>query len=266
MAKTSVIITLVMVQAFITDTKTIKNRNDFRTLFFNHFKPTYIVPIEFFHFFFKCSQKFYNPNSTGYNGIMQEIMKRIEIAERNEENLLISDFLKHIGTKTDLYDASIRKAYELKTGCGDWLISRSATTLDEVIEEYTRKTRLIKWSYHFKPDNNRMNGKKSVSEGNETGAERSNPKKVGYQYPIDIEIETTYRKLFQYMRLYPAGISTFFKESVRTEYDGYTTHIWQLQTIKNSKKKIAFFEHFNTWIETGLTLEEYNATQETDEE
>lgn len=266
MAKLAIIISVIMVKAFISDTQSVKNRNEFRKVFFEHFKPSYIVPLEFFNFFFKCSQKFYNPKSTGYDGIMREIMERMQIAEKNEENLLIADFLKHTGFRTDMYDSSIRKAYELKTGCGDWLVSRSATTLDEVLEEYARKTRLIKWSYHFTPDENRMNGKKSVAEGNATGAERSNPKKVGYQYPIDIEIETTYRKLFEYMRLYPAGIATFFKQSVRTEYNGNTCQIWQLQTLKNSKKKIAFLEHFNIWNETGLTLEEYNATQETEDE
>ena len=266
MAKLAIIISVIMVKAFISDTKTVKNREDFRTVFFNHFKSGYIVPVEMFPFFLKCAKKFYNPDSTGYNGIISEITERIRIAEKNGKTLFISDFLKHIGTKTDLYDSAIRKAYELKTGCGDWLVSRDAITLEQVITEYTRKTRLIKWDYVFVPEDKHMTGRKSVSEGNETGAQKSNPKKIGYQYPINIHIETTYRKLFEYMRLYPAGIGTFFKESVRTDYNGNTTHIWQMQTIKNSKKKIAFLEHFNTWIETGLTIEQYNAEQETEEE
>ena len=260
------VITLALVRSFIAESQTVTNRNDFRTLFFRYFKTGYVVPVSLFDFFYKCACKFYDKSALGYKGIMAEIEDRIAIARKNGKNLLVSDFLKHIGTKTDLYDSSIRKAYEKKTGCGDWLVSRDATSLEEVIAEYTRKTRLIRWDYDFTPTDNRMTGKKSVSEGNETGAEKSNPKKTGYQYPINIHIETTYRKLFEYMRLYPAGIGTFFKESVRTDYEGNSTHIWQMQTIKNSKKKIAFLEHFNTWNETGLTIEQYNAEQETEEE
>ena len=105
-----------------------------------------------------------------------------------------------------------------------------------------------------------------TEEQQKVAQERSNPKKSVYQYPVNIHIETSYKTLFQYMDLYPAGIKTFFKESTRTEENGYTTHIWQLQTIKNSKKKIAFFEHFNIWLETGLTIEEYKAQQEAEKE
>lgn len=257
------VITSIQTKAFSEKSKSITTRSDFRFLFFDSFDKDAIVPDDKIPFFYRISERFYKSTGNGYGGIMKEITDRIEISKWTGKPLKVNDFLKHTNTETDLFDPSIHKALEKKTGCGDWLIDKNATTLEKAIAIYKRKKRLLRWDYDFIPSETEMNGKKSVNknlskEEQEKAQERLNPKKAGKQYPIHIHIETTYSRFFEYLALYPSGIATFFKLSTRTtDENGCATCIWQLQTIKNSKKKIAFLEHFNTWDETGLTLEEY---------
>ena len=264
MKKSSVIVSAESVQEFIEKAQG-KNRAEFRFLFLDTFIVSHIVPVNLFNMFRKFAAFFYDKESDGYRGIMAEIDDRMEISKRTGRPMLVNDFLKHTDKDTDFYDPSINKAFEKKTGCGDWLVDKNATTLDKALQIYKRKRRLLRWDYDFVPETAEMNGKKSVNnklseEDKAIKQERSNPKKVGTQYPIHIHIETTYKRFFDYLSLYPSGIETFFKLSSRMKKDddGTAYYVWQLQTIKNSKKKIAFLEHFNTWEETGLTIEEYS--------
>lgn len=278
-----------MKQEFITRTETIKTRSAFRLAFFDVFPVSAIVPVDMYPFFEKAAKKFYSKKMNGYDGIMAEIADRLQIARNTGREMMVNDFLKHKDDKTDLYDPSIRKAIEKKTGCGDWLIDKNATTLEKAIAIYRKKRRLIRWDYDYKPETEKMNGKKSVNrflsaEEQAEAQKRSNPKKAGTNYPVCIHIETTYARFFDYLETYPAGINTFFKlqkravkpeeteteeteELTDTDENNNTTFVWQMQTIKNSKKKIAFLEHFPVWDDTGLSLEEYEEMNgETDEE
>lgn len=264
-------ITAEMLRTFNELTKNNPSKGNFRFAFLDTFPVSAIVPPEKYNLFRRIAAFFYDKESDGYKGILAEIDERISISRKTGRPLKVNDFLKHTDKETDYYDPSIRKSFELKTGCGDWMIDKNGTTLDKIIAIYTRKRRLIHWKYDFEPEGKYMNGKKSVKEGNETDAERSNPKKAGIQYPIHIDITASYKKFFDYLRLYPAGIQSFFKLSSRCKYEEdeegnvICSYVWQMQTIKNSKKKIAFLEHFPVWAETGLTIEEYKAQEEEEE-
>ena len=153
-----------MKKSFIEKSKSVKTRKEFRFLFFDTFPVSFIVPVEMFPFFRKVSAKFYDKESEGYNGIMAEIDDRIEIAKRTGREMKVNDFLKHTDKETDLFDPSIKKAIEKKTGCGDWLIDKNATTLEKAIAIYRRKRRLIRWDYEFVPVSEDMTGKKSVNK------------------------------------------------------------------------------------------------------
>lgn len=263
MAKVLFFITVEMVKAFIASSQTVTNRNDFRKLFFSSFRLSHAVPASLVPFFLKVSAKFYDKSDFGYNGIMEEIKDRAEIMVKNNGYVLVRDFLKHGEEETDFYDSSIRTAYEKKTGCGDWLTSTESTTFEEIIKEYSRRRRLIRWDYDYIPKTGKMTGKKSVdktlSEEEQKVKQERTKKKAQNEFPVHIHIETSYKRLFEYMATYPAGLKTFFKESIRSGVAG--TYIWELQTIKNSKRKIAFLENFNNW-DKGITEE----TEETEEE
>ena len=215
----------------------------FRHIFFSYFRLSDTVPFEMVEMFQSFAEKFYDRESLGYDGIIAEIKDRTEMYSVIDGYVAIREFLKKPEGKTDIYDKENRVCYEKKTGCGDWLRSERSTTFEEVIEEYKRKRTLIRWDYEYTARPDGMTGKKSVKDGEpEQERTKKNPSK---EYSINIHIETTYRKLFEYMETYPTGIKTFFKESSRSGVAG--VYHWEMQTIKNSKKKIAFLQGFNAW-------------------
>lgn len=229
--------------------ETIVNR--FRRCFFSHFLLGDSVPDKdgMIQIFQKYAEQFYNSESLGYSGILYEIKKRTSLYANNDGFVAVREFLKHDDGKTDYYDSVSRKAYEQKTGTGDWLRSEKASSFSEIIKEYRRKKTLICWDYDFIPVSEDMNGKKSVNkymtnEWKQIKQERTNKTKkdgtpiINKQYEIHIHICTTYAKLFDYMETYGKGLETFFKESVRSGVAG--VYVWEMQTIKNSKKKIDF--------------------------
>ena len=118
------------------------------------------------------------------------------------------------------------------------VVFRKNYLLEDIIEEYKRKTRLLRWDYDFIPPEETMKRGKTVAYNEKVKGEK--PQK---QYPIHIHCELSYRKFFEYLATYPGGINTFFKENARSGKAG--TYIYDLQTIKNSKKKIAFLEGLN---------------------
>lgn len=224
--------------------------NLYRKTFFRHFLLSDKVPENLVSVFVRFAENFYDKASTGYAGIMAEIDDRVSLYSAIDGTVEIREFLKHADGQTDIYDKDEKISYEKKTGCGDWLRSEKAHSFEEVIAEYSRKRTLIRWDYEFTPDSATMDGKKSVKktlpeEEKETLQEKK--KKADHetlvpnkQYAICIHIETTYKKLFAYMATYDGGLKTFFKESKRSGVAG--VRCWQMQTIKNSKKKIAFLE------------------------
>ena len=240
--------------------------NRFRVCFFSHFLLGDSVPntdglVERFQ---QYAEMFYDPSALGYNGIIYEIKKRTSLYAENDGFVSVREFLKHEDGKTDYYDGINRKAYEQKTGTGDWLRSEKSCTFSDIIKEYRRKRTLICWDYDFIPESEDMNGKKCVNkywsnEKKQSAQERTNKTRkdgtpiINKQYEIHIHICTSYAKLFDYMETYGKGLETFFKESVRSGVAG--VYVWEMQTIKNSKKKIDFLMNCP-----------YNATKpETDE-
>ena len=130
-----------MMKNFIDGLNTVKNRADFRFLFLDAFPVSSIVPVKYYNNFRRLSAKFYDKDSAGYNGNMQEIDERLEIAYRTGKEMKVNDFLKHTDKETDFYDPELRKAGEKKTGCGDWLTDKNATTLEKALAIYRRKRR-----------------------------------------------------------------------------------------------------------------------------
>jgi len=212
-----------------------------RCLFFRHFHLSDNVPAELVPDFIKVASVFYNRESLGYNGIMEEIKDRTELYSMIAGHVEIREFLKHGEGKSDFYDRENKISYEKKTGCGDWLRSERSATFEEVIAEYKRKKTLLRWDYEYKANKEGMNGAKTVKKGEEE-AKRKEGKKPAKEYDISIHIETTYKAFFDYLATYPKGIGTFFKESTRSGVAG--VYVWELQTIKNSKKKIEFLQNY----------------------
>ena len=256
------------VKAFVSDVQSIINalKKDgassdellkaFRSCFFHHFRLSDSVPAKLVPVFVRFAEKFYDSSALGYNGIIEEIKDRTEMYALIDGKVLVREFLKHGDGKSDFYDKENRTSYEKKTGCGDWLRSEKSFTFEEVIEEYKRKRTLIRWDYEYTARVDGMTGKKSVNnnltdEEKQKAQERIKKHKdgtpiVNKEYSICIHIETTYKKLFEYMETYPAGLKTFFKESKRSGIAG--VFVWEMQTIKNSKKKIDFLQNcpYNT--------------------
>jgi hypothetical protein len=246
------------VKAFATDVRTavqaVKTHDEkikaFRSVFFHHFHLSDSVPVSLVPTFVNFAKKFYDTASTGYNGIIEEITDRVYLYSDIDGSVLVREFLKHGDGKSDFYDKENRVSYEKKTGCGDWLRSERYDTFDDVIEEYRRKKTLIRWDYDFVPASDDMTGKKSVNNKytdeqkailqERTKTKKNGEKVVNKQYEVHLHIETSYKNFFDYLSTYPAGIKTFFKESTRSGVAG--VFVWEMQTIKNSKKKIAFLQ------------------------
>lgn len=263
MARMACVISVLMVKAFIEEwnkTRTVAIAHGaqydtllskFRFVFFHNFLLSDLVPAKLVPTFVKFAENFYDKSSFGYHGIIEEIKDRVDIIALNHGQVPVREFLKHGDGQTDIYDSVERISYEKKTGCGDWLRSEKSTTFEEIIAEYCRKRTLIRWDYDFVPDSEDMNGKKSVNkywnnEKKRLAQERTNKTKkdgtpiINKQYEIHIHIECSFRQLFDYMATYPKGLSTFFKESSRSGKAG--VYCWEMQTLKNSKKKIEFLQ------------------------
>lgn len=262
-----------MVNATIRNCSYAEKLKAYRACFFEHFRLSDMVPASLVPAFIRFAERFYDRSSTGYNGIMEEIKERVLLYADIDGFVYVREFLKHGAKQTDIYDKENRVSYEKKTGTGDWLRSERCNTLEETVMEYRRKKTRLLWDYDFTPISEDMAGKKSVNnnmteEEKRLAQERTKTKKdgskvVNKQYAVHIHINTTYKKFFDYLETYPSGLKTFFKESSRSGVAG--VYVWELQTIKNSRKKIEFLEHFETWEKTGKSLSEWKEEQENKE-
>lgn len=218
-----------------------------RPLFFSFFRKNDVVPADNVALFRRLASLVYDKNSAGYKGIIKEVRDRVELYADIDGQVLVKEFFVHADGLTDFYDSENRIAYEKKTGCGNWLYSEKYVELNDVIEEYKRKRRLLRWDYDFKPVSERCEGGKDLK--NENGEREKvfgmENRKSQKQYELHIHIETTYKRFFEYLALYPSGVKTFFKyNAVKSQYG---TTVYDLQTIKTSQKKIAFLQAFNAW-------------------
>ena len=208
-------------------------RKVFKRLRLNDF-----VPADLCETMYKIITLFYDKNGLGYDGIMQEIRDRMDLYILIDGGMIVKDFMKHKPEKTDIYDKENKISYEKKTGCGDWLRSEKYVDFNDIIAEYKRKKTRIRWDYDFIPSSDTMTGIKSMKDN---AIPNKNDKQPAKQYEIHIHIDTTYKKLFEYMETYPKGIQSFFKLSVRS-IAGVT--VYQMQSIKNSKRKVEFLQAF----------------------
>ena len=243
------------VQKIIADMKADKASTEekikaFRACFFDSFRLSDSVPAPLVPAFIRFAEKFYNPASTGYNGIIAEIRERVTLYADIFDSVQVREFLKHGDGKTDIYDSDNKIPYEMKSGCGDWLRSERFDTFEDVLQEYRRKRTRLLWKYSYVARPEGMTGKKSVNNSltdeekakaqESTKTRKDGTKIVNKEYSINIDIDCSYREFFDYLATYPAGIKTFFKESKRSGVAG--VFVWELQTIKNSKKKIDFLQ------------------------
>ena len=154
----------------------------------------------------------YDREGLGYNGIKTEVLARCEYLKR----IPVIHWFKHTAGVADM-TYNKRKA-EHKSGCGAWLYSRTSTNLDEIRAQYEESGEYIVWDYDHTPVPGRKNDN-----------------------PVHIHIACTWRQFFRYLDTYPAGYRTFFKyNSLKSQQEGQA--VYELNTIRTSKKKIAFLE------------------------
>ena len=229
-------ITREQMEKIITEVKTAHSHYEVRTALFHHVKRSDIVPDNFINVMLKISKKCYSSvshkvddngnvikyHNCGYDGIMAEIADRITLKIDNGDTITVNDFFKASAMETDIYDSFRKKGYEKKTGAGTWLYGEGSFA--DIVKAYRRKRKLLMWDYHHIPVEGRKN-----------------------DYPVNISICTTYKLFFDYLSTYPQGVETFFKRKKgRSEKAG--VEMYDLQTVWNSKTKIAFLERFDEWL------------------
>ena len=176
-----------------------------------------LVPAKYADAMLRIVRKMYNPADKGANGKFAETCDRIDLFKLNgAEFIPVREFFAHKHGQTDIYDQLERLGYEKKTGTGDWLYCEE-DDFDACIAMYRRKRTLIRWDYE------------RADKG------------------INIHIECSYREFFDYLAAYnpEKGLATWFVKSSRTRGEGLNTqHIWKMQEIMTSKKKVAYL---NAW-------------------
>lgn len=102
--------------------------------------------------------------------------------------------------------ADVGRRTEMKTGCGDWLYSRTYADRSRIIAEYWKKETLIRWATD------------------------------------EFTIECTWHELFDYLASYnDKGIETWFKTN--TKYNVMISEtVVMMQEYKTSKRKIKFLQ------------------------
>lgn len=197
---------------------TAHNHEDVRSIVNSRINLCDLIPAELADVTLKIVKLMYKPTDKGRNGKHEEAIDHVYnlIDCNGAEAVPFREFFAHKHGKTDLFDRSVKKSFEKKTGTGDWLYCEE-DDFDACIAMYRRKKTLIRWDY------------------------------VREDKGIDIHIETSYKKFFEYLIAYnpEKGLSTWFVKSSRTHGDGLNEeYIWKMQEIYTSKKKIAYL---NSW-------------------
>lgn len=199
-----------------------------KDMIFKAINKTDIVPIDCINSAYRVfALYYYNPENVGYNGILNEIKKRITTQKTTEKvktqgGILVRDFMLHHANETDTIHFDTHTPIEEKSGCGDWLRSYNAVTFEELIKEYRRKRTKIRWDYSFTVE--------SKKNGNEK---------------YHIKITTSYSTLFDFLAEYNGKLETWFTESSRSGLSGLT--LYKMQEIKTSRKKAQYLLTFAEW-------------------
>lgn len=191
------------------------------SVLFEHIKKTDYVPENLIVPVLKVVSLFYDKAGTGYNGVMQEITFRVTWYGHVDGKVLFSHFFMHKSNQRDVQKDG--KAMEIKTGCGNWLYS-STHDFNAVIRNYSRRKELIHWDYKFTVET----------------------KKAGKEN-YHIQIETEWKTLFAFLKDFNGNLQTWFKENAKSGEHG--TYIYEMQTIKTSKKKADYLKTFDKWLE-----------------
>lgn len=142
----------------------------------------------------------YNPLDKGANGKIQEVALRCEHYAEINRALRWGEFFARKAGRIDNCAGGIE--FEDKSGAGDWLRSRKATTREEAIEEYRHRKQWVRWI---------------VPEW-------------------DICFVCPWATLFDILDDYnEKGCAQFFKPNIATKENGVI--VVQLQTFSTSKKK-----------------------------
>ena len=186
------------------------DRLSLRNAIFSHMKDDYTVTgTATAEKLVKLALACYDKTGTGYNGIKMEVLERYH----NRKRLFVADLFKST-SDFDLYIG--RKQTEKKTGCGNWLYGHGS--LAEVREQYEKTGNYIKWDYHYIAKNEK-------------------------EFNFDIHIFATWRQFFRYLDTYPNGYETFFKYN-KEQSEKTGTNVYEMNTLKTSKKKVAFLRNF----------------------
>lgn len=204
--------------------KSDKSPESMRKAFFSVVRMYDKIPADLVPVVLKFACLFYDKSGIGYHGVIAEISDRVSLYADIDGFVYAKEFLLHKAGKTDIYDKENRTGYEKKTGCGDWLRSENPV-FSEVVKEYERKKTLIRWDYDF------------VIESKKHGKEK-----------FSIHIETTFKRLFAFLADFDGGFETWWKENGRSGNAG--VYVWEMQTIKTSRKKAVYLLTFAEWSKT----------------
>ena len=190
------------------------------SVLFEHIKKTDYIPEELILPVLKVVSLFYDKAGTGYNGVMKEITFRVTLYGHIDGKVIFSDFFMHKSRQKDARKDG--KTLEIKTGCGNWLYANTRD-FNTIIRNYSRRKELIHWDYTFTVETKKA--------GKET---------------YHIKIETEWKTLFAFLQDFNGNLQTWFKENAKSGEHG--TYIYEMQTIKTSKKKADYLLTFDKWI------------------
>ena len=195
-----------------------------RNMLFSDISVNDYIPSELVKPVLKLVSLSYDKNGQGYHGVMVESEKRVTEYAKQKGKVLFSEFFLHTNKQKDMYIMvnGKRRALELKTGCGNWLYSPKHDLM-KTIQNYSRRTEIINWCYTFVVDT----------------------KKAGKEL-YSFDIMTEWKTLFAFLRDFNGDITTWFKENARSGEKGI--YIYEMQTIKTSKKKADYLLTFDNWI------------------
>ena len=164
----------------------------------------------------------YSNKGKGYNGVITEIIERTNLYNDTDNAVKVKEFRLHSLGKRDMTDKVEKISYEVKSGAGNWLYSHNPS-FTATVQNYRRRKEYIKWNYSF------------AIETKKNGLENFN-----------IDITCPWAVLFDFLSEYPQGFATWFKENGRSGENGL--YIWEMQTIKTSRKKALYLTTFNEWV------------------
>lgn len=200
---------------------TAKSASDCRKIVFTVLNDNDIVPSSLVPVMQKIIRTCYSNQGKGYNGIMTEIAERTTLYNDNDNFVRVKEFRLHTLGQKDMTDKVEKISYEVKSGAGNWLYSHNPS-FTATVQNYRRRKEYIRWNYTF------------VIETKKNGLENFN-----------IDITCPWAVLFDFLSDYPQGFATWFKENGRSGENGL--YIWEMQTIKTSRKKAVYLTTFEQW-------------------